>query len=328
MSNVNKEFDLDNKYDLEASLRDFINVASSRKDIRLASLILNDLVSAKKIINGYEDLPKITIFGSARLKPESSSYKLAFESGKVISEMGFLVVTGGGPGIMEAGLKGAKEGSRLGIGIDIPFEKVNENEVRDWPLSRQHMFITRKLFMMRNVDGFIFAPGGFGTHDELFEVLTLVHTGKAKPDPLILLENSDEPLWEPYKVFLKEYLVKYKFIEEEDLDILKIAYSPDDVKRELNYFYKNYVTLHYDGEKVDLYLRDSISESAIEEISLVKGVLEKPVLKPYLHSLNSDENKERNNFTAKSGANYTLSFNFYQKHWTLLYKIIDIVNNI
>ena len=205
----------------------------------------NDSWSVFKImgefVDGFENLSKIgpcvSIFGSARTKPDHPHYKLTIEVAEKIVELGFGIITGGGPGIMEAANKGAKNalGPSVGLCIELPFEQtINEYIDDDKSLDFDYFFV-RKVMFMKYAQAFIVMPGGFGTLDELFEALTLIQTKKAEKFPVILVGKS---FWKGCFKWIKEILLnENNYISEIDLELFSIVDSPDEVVDILNKFY-------------------------------------------------------------------------------------------
>jgi uncharacterized protein (TIGR00730 family) len=208
----------------------------------------NDSWSIFKImgefVEGYEKLsligPCISIFGSARTKASNKYYKLTEEISAEIVKRGYGVITGGGPGIMEAANKGAKEnnGKSVGLCIELPFEE-NSNKFidKDKKLNFDYFFV-RKVMFVRYAQGFIVMPGGFGTLDELFEALTLIQTNKVEMFPIILVGSE---FWEGLIKWIKNTLLEENYnISSEDLDLFKIADTKEDVINILEEFHNNY----------------------------------------------------------------------------------------
>ncbi len=205
----------------------------------------NDSWSVFKImgefVDGFEKLgqigPCVSIFGSARTNKDDKYYKLATEIAEQIVELGFGIITGGGPGIMEAANKGAKLalGSSVGLNIDLPFEQ-SENPYIDEDKSLDFdYFFVRKVMFMKYAQAFVVMPGGFGTLDELFEAITLIQTKKAEKFPIILVGKS---FWEGCLKWIKEELsVNHKYISEKELELISIVDEADDVIEILSKFY-------------------------------------------------------------------------------------------
>jgi uncharacterized protein (TIGR00730 family) len=183
-----------------------------------------------EVVDGFEALrelgPAVSIFGSARTPEEHVMYKAARESGRLLSAAGFAVVTGGGPGIMEAANRGAyKAGSpSVGLNIELPFEQ-HPNPYQDISLENRYFFV-RKLNFVKFSFAFVYFPGGFGTFDEFFEVATLVQTGKIEPFPLILVGKA---FWGPWMEWMKKHLVGENYVAAGDPNLFRIVDSPAEV---------------------------------------------------------------------------------------------------
>ena len=217
-----------------------------RKDLKNWNEIkTNDSWSVFKImgefVDGYEKMSKIgpcvSIFGSARTNSDDDYYNLTTEIAKKIVNLGFGIITGGGPGVMEAANKGAKEvlGSSVGLNIELPFEQ-NDNSYIDEDKSIDFdYFFVRKVMFMKYSKGFVVMPGGFGTLDELFEAITLIQTKKAERFPIILVGSE---FWNKCYNWIKDELVsKYNYISAKELDLISIVDSSDDVIKILSDFY-------------------------------------------------------------------------------------------
>ena len=197
-----------------------------------------------EFVNGYETMsrigPCVTIFGSARTKPEDKYYLLAEEIAYKISKAGYGVITGGGPGIMEAGNKGAHrgEGTSVGLNIELPFEQhFNPYIDKDKNLNFDYFFV-RKVMFVKYSQGFVVMPGGFGTLDDLFEALTLIQTKKIGKFPIILVGTE---FWSGLLDWIKNVLInKQKNANNEDLNLIKVVDSAEEVVEALDNFYKKY----------------------------------------------------------------------------------------
>ena len=196
-----------------------------------------------EFVDGYEKLAKIgpcvSIFGSARLKPEDKYYNVAVDIAKKITEIGFGVITGGGPGIMEAGNKGAKEGGgkSIGLNIELPFEQqFNPYIDKSYSINFDYFFV-RKVMFVKYSQGFIVLPGGFGTLDELSEALTLIQTKKIGRFPIVLVGSE---FWSGLLDWFKETLLKNNLIKEEDLSLFRVVDSAEDAVAHIKAFYDKY----------------------------------------------------------------------------------------
>ncbi len=197
-----------------------------------------------EFVNGFEKMsqigPCVSIFGSARTKPEDKYYKLAENVAKGIVEAGYGVITGGGPGIMEAGNKGAHlaGGTSVGLNIELPFEQHDNPYIdSDKSLDFDYFFV-RKVMFVKYSQGFVVMPGGFGTLDELFEAITLIQTNKIEKFPIILVGKD---FWEGLLEWVKTTLLdKFSNISPKDLDLIHLVDTEDEVVNILNEFYKEY----------------------------------------------------------------------------------------
>lgn len=195
-----------------------------------------------EFVNGYEKLsrigPCVSIFGSARTKPNDKYYKLAEEIAEKIVEHGYGVITGGGPGIMEAGNKGAHigGGTSVGLNIELPFEQHDNPYIdSDKNLDFDYFFV-RKVMFVKYSQGFVVMPGGFGTLDEMFEAVTLIQTNKIEKFPIILVGTD---FWEGLLDWIRKVLLdKFKNISPKDMDLIHVVDTPEDVLRILDNFYQ------------------------------------------------------------------------------------------
>jgi len=208
-----------------------------------------------EFVEGFERLvkisPSVSIFGSARTKPDSPYYQLTVDIARTLSDAGFSVVSGGGPGIMEAANKGAFEGKSpsVGLNIQLPHEQAG-NGFQDISLTFRHFF-SRKVMFVKYASAYVVLPGGFGTLDELAEILTLVQTGKTRKIPIILVHR---PFWEGLLNWIKDTMVTEGTINAEDLDLMQIIDSPDEILEAIFSHYDDvgFEPSHEDAEKISL----------------------------------------------------------------------------
>ena len=198
-----------------------------------------------EFVEGFEKLsrigPCVSIFGSARTKPDSKYFKLAEEIAYQLTQKGYGVITGGGPGIMEAANMGAKKGNgkSVGINIDLPFEQSANLFIDPDKLITFNNFFVRKVMFMKYAQGFIVLPGGFGTLDELFEAITLIQTQKIGKFPIILIGTS---YWNGLFEWVKEVMLKKEMnVSEEDLDLYKLVDTPEEAVQQIDQFYSKYI---------------------------------------------------------------------------------------
>ena len=201
-------------------------------------------------VNGFETLievgPSISIFGSARTEPSDPYYIKTVEIASMISEMGFGIISGAGPGIMEAANKGAKlaKGKSIGLRINLPFEQFTNEYVDEEYLLKFDYFFVRKLMFQKYSQGFVVMPGGYGTLDELFNALTLIQTKKSKLFPIILVGKKH---YGPLLDWIKGTLAENKLISPEDIDLINLVEDKEEVKQILSDFYeKNNIDINFE----------------------------------------------------------------------------------
>ncbi|MFD0797348.1 TIGR00730 family Rossman fold protein [Maribacter chungangensis] len=196
-----------------------------------------------EFVNGFEKMSKIgpciSVFGSARTKEDAKYYQLAVEISKSIAEAGYGVITGGGPGIMEAGNRGANlaGGTSVGLNIDLPFEQHDNPYIDDDKSLDFDYFFVRKVMFVKYSQGFVVMPGGFGTLDELFEAITLIQTHKIGKFPIILVGSE---FWTGLLDWIKNIMLKEGTISPEDLDLIKVVDTPEEVVEIIDSFYKGH----------------------------------------------------------------------------------------
>ena len=187
------------------SLDDMAREGTSVGDLKIADAALGEMAEAFKVFRPYRHIRKITMFGSARTKPEDPVYVLARDLAASLAASGWMVVTGAGPGIMAAGLEGAGREHAFGVNIRLPHEETaNPFIAQDPKLVEMRYFFTRKLMLIKESHAYAILPGGFGTQDEAFELLTLLQTGKAEPAPVVMVETPGGTYWHAWLRFVEE----------------------------------------------------------------------------------------------------------------------------
>lgn len=237
-------------------------------DLKLINNSLKELRYSFKIFYPYRNIKKAVIFGSARSAKLSAEYLMAEEFADKITKKGYMVVTGGGPGVMEAGNKGAGQGKDFALNIRLPFEqKPNPYLDEKERLINFKYFFTRKLIFIKETDATALFPGGFGTNDEGFEALTLIQTGKSRPRPVVLMEPKGSTYWAGWLNFLEEQLVKNGFINKQDFNLFHLAHSADEALKYIENFYKVYHSLRYVTGLTVLRLNRPLSDKALKSIN-------------------------------------------------------------
>jgi uncharacterized protein (TIGR00730 family) len=259
----------------------FLRDNASRGDLKLVATALKELRYSFKVFAPYKGVRKVTVFGSARLPPSDGAYQVAVEYGRRMAEAGFMVITGAAAGIMEAGHVGAGRENSIGINILLPFEQ-HANHIIDGDHKLMHLkyFFTRKLLFVKESDAVALFPGGFGTQDEGFEVLTLVQTGKSHLFPIVMVDEPGGDYWVRWQAFIVDVLLKRKLISPEDLSLYKLCTSADEAVEEVLTFYRVYHSMRYVGRELVLRLHRPLSGEALEHIRahfadiLVSGTFE------------------------------------------------------
>src|SRR5678816_4136431 len=204
-------------------------------------MCIRDRRYAAKVFGGYRQFRKICVFGSARTPPSEGQFKVAEEFAREMVSHDFMVITGGGDGIMGAAQRGAGRAHSFGLNIRLPSEqRANEIIEGDPKLITLNYFFTRKLNFVKEAHAFALFPGGFGTLDEAFEVLTLMQTGKARIIPVVMLDRPRGEYWEVWMKFISDRLLKSGFISKEDFSLFKITHNVRDAVAEILDFYKIY----------------------------------------------------------------------------------------
>ncbi|HUQ38729.1 MAG TPA: TIGR00730 family Rossman fold protein [Acidimicrobiales bacterium] len=243
-----------------------------RLDAKIANAALQEMAHAFRVFAPYRDVPKVTMFGSARTLPNDPLYAQARDLAAALAAEGWMVVTGAGPGIMAAGLEGAGREQSMGINIRLPFEQgANEFIAADPKLVEMRYFFTRKLMLMKESDGFVLLPGGFGTLDEGYELLTLLQTGKADPAPLITLELPGGTYWSAWERFLREEVATRGLIDPDDLSLFRVTDDVAEATGEILGFYRNYHSRRFVGSMLVLRLKAEPTDAEVKRLSAEFG---------------------------------------------------------
>ena len=241
---------------------------TNRGDIKLINKSLKELRYALKVFAPYRDVRKISIFGSARTAEDQGDYIAAAEFAKRMVEHGWMVTTGAGGGIMAAGHGGAGADPSFGLAIRLPFEQATNPFIAgDKKLINFKYFFTRKLMFVRSSHAVAIFPGGFGTMDEGFEVLTLVQTGKSVPTPIIFVDKPGGQFWDAWQDYVKNHLLARRLISEHDLALYKITENIDEAVEEVRHFYSNYHSVRYSRDDLVIRLHRKPTDGQLAEIT-------------------------------------------------------------
>ncbi|HMZ27605.1 MAG TPA: TIGR00730 family Rossman fold protein [Elusimicrobiota bacterium] len=240
----------------------------SRGDVKILSRAIRELRYGFRVFRPYRDRRKVTIFGSARTRPADIDYKQARAFARKMVKKGFMVITGAGPGIMQAGNHGAGAENSFGINIKLPFEQsANEFVDKGERFIDCRFFFTRKLMFIKETSAVALFPGGFGTHDEGMEVLTLVQTGKCDPMPIVFIETPGGSYWSDWEKYVRKHLLGKKKISEEDLSLFKVTDSVSEAAEEIATFYRNYHSLRYVKDRMVIRLQKAPAEMPLKMLN-------------------------------------------------------------
>jgi uncharacterized protein (TIGR00730 family) len=241
---------------------------TSRGDVKMLAVALRELRYCLKVFSTYRGKRKVTVFGSARTPPEHPAFRSAEEFGRQIAEAGWMVITGAGNGIMEAGHVGAGRDNSFGLNILLPFEQSANPVVHGDPkLMTLRYFFTRKLMFIKESDAVVLFPGGFGTHDEAFEALTLVQTGKSHIFPIVLVDEPDGTYWKAWRRFIEEDLLGRGYISPADRFLYKVTDSVADAVQEVTNFYRTYHSMRYVHGNLVLRLHSKLTDEKLAAIN-------------------------------------------------------------
>ena len=236
-------------------------------DLKIVNRAVKELRHAFRVFHDYRDRRKISIFGSARTASDDPNYQMAFQFSRQIVEEGFMVITGGADGIMRACQEGAGRENSFGVNIMLPFEQGPNATIADDPkLVTFKYFFTRKLIFQKEANAIALFPGGFGTHDEGFEILTLAQTGKSDPQPIVCLQAPGCNYWDDWYAFVTRQLLTRQLINPEDLSLFKITTSVDDAIDEIRSFYRRFHSIRYVGRLLAMRLKTSISPHQVASL--------------------------------------------------------------
>ena len=241
---------------------------SSRAELKMVNAAMKEFAYSFRVFAPYQHMPKVSIFGSARVMPGDPAYLAARDFAREMAQRGWMVITGAGPGIMAAGHEGAGASASFGANIRLPFlNPANVYIAKDGKLINFKYFFTRKVTFMKESKAFVLLPGGWGTLDETFELLTLVQTGKSDLHPVVLLEPRGSTYWKTWDDFIRAQVMGRKFISEDDVSLYKVASTVPEAVDEIERFYANYRSARFVGDRLVLRLNRAPDEEALSRIN-------------------------------------------------------------
>lgn len=294
---------------------------ADRGDLKIVNAALKELRYAFKTFAPYRSIRKVSIFGSARIQKDDPDYRQTVKFARLIAEQNWMIITGGGSGIMEAGHEGAGRDKSFGVNIRLPWEQAANPVIeRDPKLVLFKYFFARKLIFLKEANAVVLCPGGFGTHDEGYETLTLIQTGKGQPMPLVFLDRPRGTYWKSWKRYVEDHLLRRGLISPEDMSLFKVTDSAEEACTELITFYRNFHSIRFvkdllvirlhrkPGRELVAKLNDEFRDIITKFELTVSGPLEEEKDEPQLAQL------------------HRLSFYFNKSSWGRLRQMIDVVN--
>lgn len=252
---------------IESALKLLADV-QDRGDVRVIQTAIRELRYAFKLFAPYHGVRKVTLFGSARIPPSAAEYQQARDFARRMAGAGWMIITGAGPGIMQAGHEGAGPARSFGANIRLPWEQAaNPIIAEDKKLITFKYFFTRKLTFVRHADAIVLFPGGFGTMDEGYEALTLMQTGKSRIMPLVLMDAPGDNYWRIWDHHVREYVLRNKYISPEDLHLYHLTDSADEAVKLITGFYRNYHSMRFVKERLVIRLNRTPAPGVIRRLN-------------------------------------------------------------
>jgi uncharacterized protein (TIGR00730 family) len=241
---------------------------AERGDLKILNRALQELRHAFRIFAPYRHIGKVSIFGSTRVRESDPYYDLARSVGNALAQAGFMVITGAGPGIMQAGHEGAGRENSFGVNIRLPSVQNANPFIRNDPkLMDFHFFFTRKLMFVKEADAVVIFPGGFGTHDELLESITLAQTGKTRLVPIILMDLPDGTYWSRWLEFLRDDVMSRGYIAEREMTFFRIHTSAETAVEEITKFYRNFHSYRFVKHELVIRLNNPPTAALIDRLN-------------------------------------------------------------
>lgn len=239
-----------------------------RADLKIAAATLEEMEHSFDVLELFFHRRKVSVFGSARSSQESDIYLQAKEFSQIMAQRNFMVITGAGPGVMAAGNEGAGRDNSFGLGIRLPHETgSNEFIAGDLKDITFKYFFTRKLAFLKDSHAVVCCPGGFGTHDEGFEALTLIQTGKAQLMPVVLLAPEGNPFWENWDHYVRETLLRQGMISPADLNLYKVTHCAKEAAEEICHFYLRYHSYRFLDDRLVIRLKTAVTSEELDHLN-------------------------------------------------------------
>ncbi len=251
-----------------ATARELLADGASIGDLKIVSTSIKEIRNAFKVFAPYRHIRKVSTFGSARSQSGDPAFRLAERFGTLIADAGFMVITGAGPGVMEACQRGAGRERSFGINIRLPFEQGANHIIEGDPkLMSFKYFFARKLLFIKEAHAAAFFPGGFGTHDEGFETLTLLQTGKSKPMPAVFVDVPGGTYWKTWQRYVEDHILRRGMISPEDLALYKVTDNVEAAVAEITNFYRVYHSSRYVRDLLVIRVQRRLPDALVEELA-------------------------------------------------------------
>jgi hypothetical protein len=254
--------------ELDATARALLDDAASIGDLKIAAAALREMREAFRVFASHPSCRKVTIFGSARTQPAEPAFQVAEAFARAVADAGFMVITGAGGGIMEACQRGAGRERSFGVNIQLPFEqRANSVIDGDAKLLSFKYFFTRKLFFVKEASAVVLFPGGFGTLDEGFEILTLLQTGKCQPIPVVMLDAPRGTYWKTWQQYVEEHLQRRALVSPEDRALYKITDSVEAAVAEISAYYRVFHSARYVRDLLVMRLQRALPPAFVDALA-------------------------------------------------------------
>src|SRR6266487_3046479 len=294
-----------------------------RGDVRVIQTALRELRYAFKLFAPYAATRKVTIFGSARTLPNKTEYKQAVEFARKISAAGFMIITGAGPGIMQAGHEGAGPEKSFGANIRLPWEQAANPIIQhDKKLITFKYFFTRKLIFLRHSDAIALFPGGFGTMDEGYEAVTLMQTGKSRLMPLVLIDRPGGTYWKTWDKNIREHLLRHELISPDDLNLFRITDNTDEAVKIITRFYRNFHSSRFVKDLFIIRLKHPPADTAIEAMN--EDFADIVIGPPIKRIEPTAEEREDTDYLEMP----RIAFGFNRRDYGRLRQLVDMLNSL
>ena len=307
---------------IENALKLLVDVQDTG-DVRIIQTAVRELRYAYRLFAPYANKRKVTIFGSARTAPNKLEYQHAVEFGRKIVQAGWMVITGAGPGIMQAGHEGAGAENSFGMNIRLPWEQgANPVIAQDKKLVTFKYFFTRKLTFIRHSDAIVLFPGGFGTMDEGYEAITLMQTGKSQLMPLVLVDKPGGTYWKTWDRQVREHLLRDSLISPDDLNLYRITDSTDEAVKIVTRFYRNFHSTRFVKDLFVIRLQHAPTETALEALN--EDFADLNLGAPIRRIEPTPEERQDNDELGLQ----RIAFDFNRREYGRLRELVDVLNGL